>query len=80
MVLHNCPSLSVATERLTCLNNFRGVQLGTLDSMLFEPQTLQMRFMPFFSALPPSFMGTVFCTFTTAPMDRLGLIKTRLTI
>ena len=30
MVLRNPPSLSKAKERLACLNNDRGVQLGTL--------------------------------------------------
>ena len=30
VVLRNCPSLSIATERITCLNNSRGVQLRTL--------------------------------------------------
>ena len=30
VVLHNHPTLSIPTEKLTCLNNFRGVQLGTL--------------------------------------------------
>ena len=30
VMLRNCPSLSIATEKLTCLNNSRGVQLGIL--------------------------------------------------
>ena len=30
MVWRNRPSLSLVTEGLACLNNFRGVQLGTL--------------------------------------------------
>ena len=30
MVLRNRPTLSLATESLTCLNNSCGVQLGTL--------------------------------------------------
>ena len=29
MVLRNCPTLSIGTERLACLNNPQGVQLGT---------------------------------------------------
>ena len=30
VVLRNRPTLSIGTERLACLNNPRGVQLGTL--------------------------------------------------
>ena len=30
VVLRNHPTLSIGTERLACLNNPRGVQLGTL--------------------------------------------------
>ena len=30
VVLRNRPAQSIARERLTCLNNSRGVQLGTL--------------------------------------------------
>ena len=30
VVLRNRPALSVGTERLACLNNPRGMQLGTL--------------------------------------------------
>ena len=42
VVLHNCPTLSIARERLICLNNDCGVQLQTLILHAvgpgFEPQ------------------------------------------
>ena len=38
MVLRNCPSLSIGTERLACLNNLSCVQLGTLAFDTVDPQ------------------------------------------
>ena len=65
MVLHNCPTLSIATERLTCLNNSRGVQLGTLVQHAvgprFEPRVLRALFSPPF--LPSSFEKNKFKCF-----------------
>ena len=55
VVLRNHPTLSMGTERLACLNNPHGVQLGTLAGL--EPQAWRARCACFFSppSLPSSF-------------------------
>ena len=49
VVLRNRPRLSIGTERLTCLNNLLGVQLGTLALHAVGPW-----FKPFF---PSTFLS-----------------------
>ena len=54
MVSHILPSLSIATERLTYLNNYRGMQLGTLAQHVVGPR-FQPRPLHFF--LHPPFLS-----------------------
>ena len=58
VVLRNHASLSASTGRLACLDNLRGVQLGTLTKHVvgpgFEPLPPQKCFVRFFSPSLPS--------------------------
>ena len=80
VVLRNRPTLSIGTERLACLNNPHGVQLGTLAQHVagpgFEPRTRRARCARFFFSTLPSFLLreiVLFRTFPTQPTVRLGL-------
>ena len=70
IVFHDCPSLSIGTERLMCLN-FRGMQLEALA----QQDPLMLIAHAFFLHLLSSPFGEIFCTFPDTLVDKLGLMQ-----
>ena len=77
VVLRNRPTLSIGTERLACLNNPHGMQLGPSPSTRQVPSSSPGPGGRAASFLHPPFLpplwGSFFCTFPTKPTKVLGL-------